>query len=67
MVTCSPMLMVAEADTVQVTLKDGRSFEEKVEGTDRVTDVAVVKLKATICQTGQLKKLGARRVGDRYW
>jgi len=33
--------VVAEADTVQVTLKDGRSFEGKVE-TDRVTDVAVV-------------------------
>jgi len=31
--------------TVQVTLKDGRSFEGKVVGTDRVTDVAVIKLK----------------------
>lgn len=39
--------VVAEAGTVQVTLKDGRSFEGKVVGTDRVTDVAVIKIKAT--------------------
>jgi S1-C subfamily serine protease len=46
--------VVAEADTVQVTLKDGRSFEGKVEGTDRVTDVAVVKIKATHLPTVKL-------------
>lgn len=39
--------VVADTDTVQVTLKDGRSFEGKVIGTDRVTDVAVIKIKAT--------------------
>jgi S1-C subfamily serine protease len=38
--------VVAETNTVQVTLKDGRSFEGKVVGTDAVTDVAVVKIKA---------------------
>ncbi|OKH28033.1 HhoA/HhoB/HtrA family serine endopeptidase [Chroogloeocystis siderophila] len=38
--------VVAETDTVQVTLKDGRSFEGKVVGVDTVTDVAVVKIKA---------------------
>jgi S1-C subfamily serine protease len=38
--------VVAEAGTVQVTLKDGRSFEGKVVGVDRVTDVAVVKIRA---------------------
>lgn len=36
--------VVADADTVLVTLKDGRSFEGKVVGVDGVTDVAVVKI-----------------------
>ena len=39
--------VVADTDTVQVTLKDGRSFEGKVIGTDRLTDVAAIKIKAT--------------------
>jgi len=38
--------VVADTDTVQVTLKDGRTFEGKVVGIDSVTDVAVVKIKA---------------------
>lgn len=38
--------VVADADTVQVTLKDGRTFEGKVTGIDAVTDVAVVKIAA---------------------
>ncbi len=38
--------VVADTDTVQVTLKDGRSFEGKVVGVDAVTDVAAVKIKA---------------------
>lgn len=36
--------VVADTDTVQVTLKDGRTFEGKVLGVDTVTDVAVVKI-----------------------
>jgi S1-C subfamily serine protease len=36
--------VVANADTVQVTLKDGRSFDGKVMGVDSVTDMAVVKI-----------------------
>ena len=39
--------VVEGADTVQVTLKDGRSFEGKVLGSDPVTDVAVIDLEAT--------------------
>ena len=39
--------VVADAGTVQVTLKDGRSFEGKVLGVDSVTDVAVVKIQAS--------------------
>jgi Do/DeqQ family serine protease len=38
--------VVAGAETVNVTLKDGRSFQGKVLGTDPVTDVAVVKIEA---------------------
>ncbi|ABA22028.1 Peptidase S1 and S6, chymotrypsin/Hap [Trichormus variabilis ATCC 29413] len=36
--------VVADTDTVQVTLKDGRTFEGKVLGVDQITDVAVVKI-----------------------
>ncbi|MBE9226826.1 trypsin-like peptidase domain-containing protein [Phormidium sp. LEGE 05292] len=34
------------ADTVKVTLSDGRSFSGKVLGEDKVTDIAVVKINA---------------------
>lgn len=36
--------VVSDADRVTVTLKDGRTFEGKVRGTDAVTDLAVVKI-----------------------
>ena len=36
--------VVDAADTVTVTLKDGRTFKGKVLGEDPVTDVAVVKI-----------------------
>jgi S1-C subfamily serine protease len=36
--------VVEGSDTVQVTLKDGRTFEGKVLGSDPVTDVAVIDL-----------------------
>ncbi|MGB3297104.1 MAG: HhoA/HhoB/HtrA family serine endopeptidase [Phormidesmis sp.] len=38
--------VVEGADTVQVTLKDGRTFDGKVLGSDPVTDVAVIDLDA---------------------
>lgn len=38
--------VVQGADTVNVTLKDGRSFVGKVMGADPVTDVAVIKIQA---------------------
>ncbi|MEC4983763.1 MAG: HhoA/HhoB/HtrA family serine endopeptidase [Oscillatoria sp. PMC 1068.18] len=38
--------VVDGADTVEVVLKDGRTFAGKVVGSDRVTDVAVVKIEA---------------------
>ncbi len=39
--------VVTGADTVEVTLKDGRTFEGRVIGSDAVTDVAVVKINTT--------------------
>lgn len=39
--------VVNGADTVTVTMKDGRTYEGKVLGVDPVTDVAVVKIQAT--------------------
>ncbi len=39
--------VVAGADTVEVTLKDGRTFTGKVLGVDTVTDVAAIKIEAT--------------------
>ncbi|MCC3503606.1 MAG: trypsin-like peptidase domain-containing protein [Microcoleus sp. PH2017_19_SFW_U_A] len=38
--------VVEGADTVNVTLKDGRSYQGRVLGADKVTDVAVVKIEA---------------------
>ena len=48
--------VVAGADTVKVTLKDGRILNGRVVGTDPVTDVAVVKIDAN--------KLPSVRLGD---
>jgi len=39
--------VVEGADTVSVTLRDGRSYQGRVLGADQVTDVAVVKIEAT--------------------
>ncbi len=38
--------VVADTDVVQVTLKDGRTYEGRVVGVDSVTDVAVVQIQA---------------------
>jgi S1-C subfamily serine protease len=38
--------VVADTDTVQVTLKDGRTFQGKVVGVDTITDIAAVKISA---------------------
>jgi len=46
--------VVAGAEVVDVTLKDGRSFPGEVLGTDPVTDVAVVKIAASDLPTVQL-------------
>ena len=46
--------VVAGADTVKVTLKDGRTFQGKVLGKDELTDVAVVKIQADKLPTVKL-------------
>ena len=38
--------VISGADSVKVTLKDGRTFQGRVVGVDPVTDVAVVKIEA---------------------
>jgi S1-C subfamily serine protease len=52
--------VVDGADEVKVTLKDGRSFNGRVLGTDPVTDVAVVKIEAQnlpVVKIGDSEKL----------
>ena len=39
--------VIEGADTVNVTLKDGRTFTGEVMGTDPITDVAAIKIEAT--------------------
>ncbi len=39
--------VVDGADTVKVTLKDGRVFEGVVKGVDSLTDIAIIKIEAT--------------------
>ncbi len=46
--------VVADTDTVQVTLRDGQSFEGKVVGVDSVTDLAAIKIKAANLPTVKL-------------
>ena len=56
--------VVGGADTIQVTLRDGRSATAKVIGSDRDTDVAVLKLdlpRLPAIALGQSEKM---RVGD---
>jgi S1-C subfamily serine protease len=50
--------VVEGADTVQVTLKDGRTFDGKVVGVDPVTDVAAVKINAQSLPAVVLGKAG---------
>ncbi|MEB3336931.1 MAG: HhoA/HhoB/HtrA family serine endopeptidase [Leptolyngbyaceae bacterium] len=46
--------VVSGASTVNVILKDGRTFEGRVVGTDPVTDIAVIKLDTTDLPTVKL-------------
>lgn len=56
--------VVAGADTVTVTLKDGRTFQGKVLGADSVTDVAVVKIQANQLPTVALGNSDQLKPGE---
>jgi S1-C subfamily serine protease len=57
--------VVNEADRVTVTLKDGRTFDGKVQGVDPVTDLAVVKISgAKDLPVASLGKSDDVQVGD---
>lgn len=56
--------VVDGVDTVQVTLKDGRSFAGRVLGADPVTDVAVVKIDASNLPTVTLSNSDQIQPGE---
>ena len=56
--------VVNGADTVTVTLKDGRTFKGKVMGDDPVTDVAVVKIQANNLPTVTLGNSNSLKPGE---
>lgn len=56
--------VVKGANLVTVTLQDGRTLEGRVTGTDEVTDLAVVKIKANNLPVAPLGDSSAVRVGD---
>ena len=56
--------VVEGADSVSVTLNDGRSFEAKPIGSDADTDVAVIQIKATDLKAIPLADTSSLRVGD---
>lgn len=56
--------VVDGADTVQVTLKDGRTFAGRVIGTDPFTDVAVIDIDATDLPTVSLSDSDQLQPGE---
>ncbi|MBW4628766.1 MAG: trypsin-like peptidase domain-containing protein [Brasilonema octagenarum HA4186-MV1] len=56
--------VVDGADTVTVTLKDGRTYKGKVLGKDELTDVAVVKIQADKLPTVALGNSNQLQPGD---
>ncbi len=56
--------VVKNADRVTVTLKDGRSFDGEVRGSDEVTDLAVVKISGRSLPVAELGDSDKLRVGD---
>jgi len=56
--------VVSGADTVKVTLKDGRSFRGDVRGVDEPSDLAVVKIDGQNLPVAPLGNSGEVQVGD---
>lgn len=56
--------VVADADEVKVTLSDKRQFDAEVVGTDKATDVAVLKIDAKNLKAAAWGNSAALEVGD---
>ena len=56
--------VVADADEVMVRLTDGREFKAKVLGSDRTTDIAVLKIDAAGLPAVKVGNPDATRVGE---
>jgi S1-C subfamily serine protease len=56
--------VVAQADKVTVTLKDGRVLEGQVQGVDEVTDLAVIKVNGKNLPVAPLGDSSSVQVGD---
>lgn len=56
--------VVAEADKIKVTLEDGRSFDAKLIGRDKATDIAVLQIKADNLTALPMADSDDLRVGD---
>jgi serine protease Do len=56
--------VIRDADEIKVTLTDKRTFDAKVVGEDRESDVAVIKIKASDLPTVKLGDSSKLRVGE---
>ncbi len=56
--------VIAQADTVTVTLRDGREYKGKVLGSDPLTDVAVIRIQANNLPTAPLGNSDKLRPGE---
>src|SRR5438046_3595736 len=56
--------VVEDADKIDVKLRDGRSFPARMVGTDKKTDIAVIKIDANNLPVVQLGDSDAVRVGQ---
>jgi serine protease Do len=56
--------VVEDAESIQVRLKDGRTFKAKLRGLDRQSDLAVVKIEAKGLPTATLADSTKTRVGE---
>jgi S1-C subfamily serine protease len=56
--------VAADAQTLTVTLEDGRTFDGKVYGIDTLTDLAIVKVEATGLPTAPIGDSSTAKVGQ---
>ena len=59
--------MVEGADKIVVRLTDKREFEGKVLGTDKQTDIAVVKIEAKDLPALKIQPAQGWRMGSSHW